>query len=115
MFKKLLCLFLLASLLTITSALCLADLRDPTQPVYRIIPGTTTDDNVKEVDKNALLSGIWISEKSRWVNLNGIYAKQGQTIAGNISIIEIRKHEVTINQNGTVKTLQLLQNPYRNP
>lgn len=115
MFKKLLRPLLLAltSLLTLTSLPCLAELRDPTRPAYQIIPGTTVD-KVNEADESPLLSGIWISATSRWVALNGIYAKQGQSIAGNINIIKIRKNEVTINQNGTIKTLQLLQSPYRN-
>jgi len=47
--------------------------------------------------------------------LNGVKAKQGQTIAGAISIIKIRENEVTINQNGTIKILQLVQSPKRNP
>ncbi len=47
--------------------------------------------------------------------LNGVKAKQGQTIAGAINIIKIRKNEVTINQNGTIKILQLVQSPNRNP
>jgi len=104
----------LMSLLTVTSLPCFAELRDPTRPAYQIIPDTTPG-QLNAVEQDALLSGIWISAKSRWVALNGIYAKQGQTITGNINIIKIRKNEVTIKQNGTIKTLQLLPSPYRNP
>ena len=98
-------------LLTLTALPCYAELRDPTQPGYPISSELKTD-KVEEISR---LSGIWISKNSRWVTLNGIHAKQGQTIAGPITIIKIRKNEVTINQNGTIKVLQLLQSPHRTP
>lgn len=106
MFKKLGC----PLLLTLMIFPCLAELPDPTRPAYPIVPDTTVG-KLNEANPDPQLSGIWISAKSRWVFLNGIYGKQGQTIVNNINIIKIRKNEVTINQNGIIKTLQLLQHP----
>jgi hypothetical protein len=103
--KKLLSIFLLA----LASSAVQAELRDPTRPAYPVSPEATVDN----IEVEPKLSAIWISKKSRWAILNGIHAKQGQTIAGNIKIITIRKNTVTIDQNGNIKTLQLLQRPYK--
>jgi hypothetical protein len=105
-FKKLLSIFLL----TVISIQSHAEFRDPTRPAYPVnkIEAMTTD-----IEKEPQLSAIWILQRSRWATLNGIQAKQGQIIAGNIKIIKISKNAVTINQNGTVKTLQLLQRHYK--
>jgi len=85
-----------------------AELPDPTRPAYsaaaQIAPINT--------ESEPKLTGIWISAKSRWVSINGIQAKQGQTILGNIKIIKIGRNSVNINQNGNIKTLQLLKRPY---
>jgi hypothetical protein len=170
---------------------CNAEFRDPTQPAYPL-PSTTVDDAVS--DSPLVLSAIWISSHSRRATINGISAKQGQTIVirqtpdlkpapahpattedkntgsldaaaqattspmqesitslqGNvlapqfpgqstvtaeagtrqspntvhhaetaparsrtIKIISIRKNSVTITQNGELKTLQLVQRPYK--
>jgi hypothetical protein len=104
-FKRLLCLIFL----TLVSYPGYSGLRDPTQPAYPVNSQPTTINTGEE----ARLSAIWISAKSRWATINGIQAKQGRTIVGNIKIIKIRKNTVTINQNGTIKTLQLLQRPYK--
>ena len=104
---------LLVSLLLfmLSSLPCVAELRDPTRPAYP----AKSESTVGKVEETSRLSGIWITKTSRWVILNGVKAKQGQTIAGSINIIKISKNEVTINQNGTVKILQLVQSPHRNP
>jgi hypothetical protein len=85
-----------------------AELPDPTRPAYPVSPQVST----VNVEGKPKLKAIWISEKSRWASINGIQAKQGQTIPGNIKVLKIRKNSVTINQNGNIKTLQLLQRPY---
>jgi hypothetical protein len=103
--KKLLSVFFL----TVISLQSHAELRDPTRPAYPMNADTTA----ANIEEQPRLSAIWISGKSRWATINGTQAKQGQTIAGNIKIITIRKNAVTINQNGTIKTLQLLQRPYK--
>ena len=90
---------------------CLAELRDPPQPAYP----TSSELRAGKVEETSRLSGIWISKTSRWIMLNGVKAKQGQTITGAINIIKIRKNEVTINQNGIIKILHLVQSPHRNP
>ena len=90
---------------------CVAELRDPTQPTYPASSELTAG----KVEETCRLYGIWITKTSRWVIINGVKAKQGQTIAGSVNIIKIRKNEVTINQNGTIKVLHLVQSPHRNP
>jgi hypothetical protein len=165
---------------------CSAEFRDPTQPAYPL-PSTTAVDAAN--DNALVLSAIWISSHSRRATINGISAKQGQTIvigqapalkpapanpattdeknngqldaireyanaatnrptqegiappqrnapapqlpgqstvtlepstrqttparSSTIKIIRIRKNSVTITQNGELKTLQLVQRPYK--
>lgn len=105
MFKKLLSVFLL----TLISLQSHSEFRDPTQPAYP----ANTEATIGNIDEEPRLSAIWISSKSRWATINGTQVKQGQTISGNIKIIKIRKNSVAINQNGSIKTLQLLQRPYK--
>lgn len=153
----------------LTAIPCSAEFRDPTQPAYQL-PVATNDTG----DNNELvLSAIWISSQSRRATINGILAKQGQTInigqtsalntepasvatpsdkndipikpsamdpaasyaapgitlppdskqslktahipahSNTIKIISIHKNSVTITQNGELKTLQLVQRPYK--
>lgn len=96
-------------MLILTSIQAHAIVRDPTQPAYP----THTESPVASIKDEPRLSAIWITAKSRWATINGIQAKQGQTIAGNIKVIQIRNNSITINQNGTIKTLYLLQRPYK--
>lgn len=105
MFKKLLGLIFL----TLASYPGCAGLPDPTRPAYPVNSQTP----IVNIEGEPGLSAIWISAKSRWATINGIQAKQGRIIPGNIKIIKIRKNSVTIDQNGTIKTLQLLQRPYK--
>jgi hypothetical protein len=58
---------------------CSAEFRDPTQPAYPLPP---TDDAPAGIGGNTelVLSAIWISSQSRRATINGIIAKQGQTI-----------------------------------
>lgn len=88
---------------------CYAELPDPTRPAYPV----NSQPTIINEEGEPRLSAIWISPKSRWATINGIQAKQGRTISGNIKVIKIGKNSVTINQNGTIKTLQLLQRPYK--
>lgn len=104
MYKKIACLVLLL----VTSLQSYAEFKDPTQPAYPVskdIPAIASEEEPK-------LSAIWISSRSKWATLNGIRVKQGQTV-GNIKIIKIHTNTVIIDQNGTIKTLQLLQRPYK--
>lgn len=97
-------------LLTVVSLSCYAVEQDPTRPAY---PTNSSETAIISSEEAPRLSAIWISEKSRWATINGVQAKQGQTIPGDIKIIKIRKNAVTINQNGNIKTLQLLQRSYK--
>jgi len=171
-------LLLLAGLASMS---CRAEFRDPTQPAYTL-PSATANDSVN--DTPLVLSAIWISPHSRRATINGVSARQGQTIvigqtpalkpasatpetgaatgdkqlnkakeyvkentesplghttaplpalasrpleqSGEraesvparsntitIKIISIRKNSVIIAQNGELKTLQLVQRPYK--
>lgn len=106
MFKILLSILLL----TVVSLPSHAVEQDPTRPAY---PVNTPETAEISIEAEPRLSAIWISGKGRWATINGVQAKQGQTIPGNIKIIKIRNNAVTINQNGNIKTLQLLQRPYK--
>ncbi len=105
MFKKLFSLIVL----TFSSFQIHAEFRDPTQPDYP----THVEAAIANIEEQPRLSAIWITSKARWATFNGIQAKQGQSISANIKIIKISKNAVTINQNGIIKTLQLLQRPYK--
>ncbi|MDP2902105.1 MAG: hypothetical protein Q8N96_03230 [Methylovulum sp.] len=98
-----------ALLLLLASPPSYADWGDPTRPAYPI----KTGDAVVDTEGEPRLSAIWIFTKSRWATINGIQVEQGQSLSGNIKIVNISKNSVTINQNGTIKTLQLLQRPYK--
>lgn len=67
---------LLILLAGLTSMPCSAEFRDPTQPAYPL-PSTTADD---AANAPLVLSAIWISSHSRRATINGISARQGQTI-----------------------------------
>ncbi len=86
-----------------------AELRDPTKPAY----SAQTETAVINADDELVLSAIWITAKSRRATINGITARQGQTILNGVKIIGIRHNSVTLNQNGIIKTVHLLQRPYK--
>lgn len=146
---KLILILLLAGL---TSMQCQAEFRDPTQPAY---PLATVEANTVDTP-HLILSAIWISSHSRRATINGVLAKQGQTITiqqpetlnyapskpenadqssahqqanrlpdpklssavpittrlSTIKIIRIHKNSVIIDQNGELKTLQLVHRSY---
>ncbi|MDP1665850.1 MAG: hypothetical protein Q8L79_12065 [Methylobacter sp.] len=56
---------------------CSAEFRDPTQPAY---PLPSTTGAIADSDNTLVLSAIWISSHSRRATINGVTAKQGQTI-----------------------------------
>lgn len=100
---------LLAIMLMLTSVKVYAIVRDPTLPAYP----TITQSPVQSSKDEPRLSAIWITAKKRWATINGIQAREGQTISGNIKVIQIRNNSITINQNGSIKTLYLLQRSYQ--
>jgi hypothetical protein len=68
---------ILPLLAVLASIPCRAEFRDPTQPAYPL-PSATATDSVNDIP--LVLSAIWISPHSRRATINGISARQGQTI-----------------------------------
>ena len=99
-----LCLFI-----ALNTVLCRAEFEDPTKPSYT--PATTAINNV--TPEKLVLSAIWITASAKWATINGVTAKQGQTILNNIKIIKITRNTVSLNQNDSIKTLRLLKSPYK--
>lgn len=94
----------LAGLCMFTASLTHAELRDPTKPatfVYTDIKSQSADE--------LRLSAIWIAQSSKRATINGITAKQNQTILDNIKIIRILPQSVIISQDGQTRELKLLQ------
>ena len=89
-----------------------AELRDPTKPNYPSA-SAAKETSSAQLTAEPVLSAIWISAKSRRATVNGISAHPGQTISGDIKILKIAKNTVIVEQNGTQKTLHLLQRPYQ--
>lgn len=108
MCKKISLLFAIA----LFSVLCRADFQDPTKPNYA--PSTTVikEDTTTATDK-LVLSAIWITASAKRATINGVTAKQGQTILNNVKIISITRNTVVLNHNGSIVTLRLLQSPYK--
>lgn len=106
--------FLLILLAVATPLITQAEFRDPTRPDYPLPAQTTATKATAIPDTRLVLSAIWISSKSRRATINGISAKVGQTILdGSVKVLKITRNTVTIQQNGTHKTLQLLHRPYK--
>lgn len=98
-------------LLVLLPVMCFGEFRDPTQPpsqTIELVPATVAADKLH-------LSAIWISSESRRASINGVMAKQGQTILNNVKILKIRKNSVDLMQNGKPETLELLKRPYTIP
>ncbi|CAG7857257.1 hypothetical protein MCAMS1_02022 [biofilm metagenome] len=104
MFEKLAVLLLM----TLVSQATYSGLPDPTRPAYADTPQAPA---IIDPDLEPKLSAIWFLPKSRWATINGIQVREGQLIGGTIKIVKIRKNTVTIDQNGTIKTLQLIKRP----
>jgi len=105
---------LIALLLAVPPLSGLAEFRDPTTPIVPLSPKTESTAEVKTATPETplVLSAIWISPKSRRAMINGVTAKSGQTILGDIKVVRIARNTVTVQQNGETKTLQLLHRPY---
>jgi hypothetical protein len=104
MYKK----FILA-FLCVLPTLCMAEFKDPTKPDY-LSPGTVSSSDTKPVLDTLALYAVWITARTRWANINGVIAKQGQTILSNVKIMRINRNSVYLNQNGELKTLSLIRN-----
>jgi len=87
---------------------CLAELSDPTRPVFHSTIESQQTDLLK-------LSAIWISGKNKRATINGATAKQGEIILTDIKIIKINKHSVLIEQNGESRMLSILNGSYKKP
>jgi len=94
----------LVSFCIISASLGHAELRDPTKPatfVYTEIKSQAADE--------LRLSAIWIAKSSKRATINGITAKQNQTILDNVKIIRILPQSVIVSKNGRNRKLKLLQ------
>jgi hypothetical protein len=91
---------------------CFSEFRDPTQP-----PGLPEKSVASVIpdDTKLHLSAILTSSLSKRVIINGVMAKQGQTILNNVKILKIRKNSVDIMQQNKPKTLVLLKRTYTIP
>lgn len=106
--KMIVLLFSVAVAIPISSS---AVARDPTTPAYPV-----PKESIALADQEQLIvSAIWISAKTRRASINGIIARQGQRILNGVKVIRIRHNSVTVQQNGEIKTLQLVQRPYKTP
>jgi hypothetical protein len=102
----------LCAAIALYSALCHADFKDPTKPNYA--PSTTIiKEDKTTVPDELVLSAIWITATAKRATINGVTAKQGQTILNNVKIISITRNTVLLNHNGSIVTLRLLQSPYK--
>jgi len=85
--------------------------RDPTTPAYPV-----PKESIALADQEQLIvSAIWVSAKTRRASINGVIARQDQHILNGVKVIRIRHNSVTVQQNGEIKTLQLVQRPYKTP
>lgn len=94
------------------SALSHADFKDPTKPNYAPSASVIKEDAATAADE-PVLSAIWITSTTKRATINGVTAKQGQTILNNVKIIKITRNTVLLNHNGSIKTLRLLKSPYK--
>jgi len=98
---------LLAGLLF--SIVCFAEFKDPTKPSsYSVEAGTAPSDS-----KQLKLSSIWISGNSKRATINGVNAKQGDTIFSSIKILKIATNSVLIKQNGKKRKLTLFTQSFK--
>lgn len=89
---------------------CLAEPKDPTKPAFY---SSTKAVSSHEQSSDLKLSSIWSSAYSKRVTINGVTAKQGETIFSDIKIVKIFKNSVLIEQNGIRRKLTLLPRPYK--
>lgn len=99
-------------LLSFIPLLCSAELHDPTKPEN--FKPTTPHSEPVIVQERLILSAIWITASGKWATINGITAKEGQTILNKIKIIKISANTVSLSDNGHLKTLPLLTAPSLN-
>lgn len=98
--------------IVLSSAVGKAAFTDPTKPDY--LPPSTVIGNDKTIVTDTLvLSAIWITATAKWATVNGVTAKQGQTILNDVKIIKITRNSVSLNHNGSIKVLHLLKSPYK--
>lgn len=111
MFKHYQCYLLLGCNLFYTLPSC-AELRDPTTPT--ILAPSHTIQNTSNQPLVLVLSAIWLSPNKHRAVINGISVMQGESLFNNsVKVISIHRNLVIVSQNGTRKTLQLLQRPYQ--
>lgn len=103
---------LLCLIIASVSAIGHAEFKDPTKPDYPL-PAETNDKVTPIAENNLVLSAIWLTATSKRATINGVTAKQGQTILQGVKLLNITRNTVTINNNGRLQTLRLLKSPYK--
>ena len=100
----------LAGFCIVAASFSHAELRDPTKPSTFVY----TESESQPASK-LTLSATWIAKSSRRATINGVTAKQGQTILDNVKIIQIQPQFVIVHQNGQNQKLRLLQHTVKKP
>lgn len=99
------------SLISVIPGICQAGFQDPTRPDYP--KQTAGNSESSAAEEKLVLSAIWISAAGKWATINGVTAKQGQTILNKIKIIKIDRKTVSLSYNGSTKKLHLLRPLYK--
>ena len=92
-------------------ALAQAQFKDPTKPDSALFPPVVS--LTKPVPEKLVLSAIWITATGKWATINGMTVKKGDILLNNAKIVKITENTVSLNHNGRIKVLQLLQSPYQ--
>ena len=83
----------------VVSMPCSAEFRDPTQPAYPIpatVRATETKTGSISRDVELILSAIWISSLSRRAMINGVLAKEGETISvGSAPVLNLKSTNIS--------------------
>lgn len=98
-------------LITAIPDLCQAEFQDPTKPDYSRTTLSNPDNTA--LQEKLVLSAIWISTSGKWATINGVTAKQGQTILNKVKIVKIGRKTVSLSYNGSIKKLHLLRPLYK--
>lgn len=74
--------FMMIVFFGLVSTCCLAEFRDPTQPAYPIASSafSSSSSTTGEANIELVLTAIFISSQSKRATINGVLARQGQTI-----------------------------------
>lgn len=101
--------FKIIVLTVIILPVCQAELRDPTKPIFYSTQAAADYPSAEIL----VLSSIWMSGRAKRVTINGVTAKQGETILSGTKIITINQHSVLVEQDGHRKKLSMAVRSYK--